>query len=74
MTDEEELKHLNELNKKLKTIVGSLLAEKTGFPFICGMGEVDPKTGLPNMVMICPAYGSDIVAIYKLEKSGNAEW
>ena len=33
-------------------------------PFICGVGEYPEGDSLPKMVMVCPAMGSDYVAVY----------
>jgi len=45
-------------------------------PFICGnIGEIDDD-GLPSAILVCPAYGSDDVAIYKKHMTipaGNEE-
>lgn len=56
----ETLKRDNEkLQEELKRLFG---IER---PFICGnIGEVT-EDGLPESILVCPAYGSDDVAIYK---------
>ena len=70
MTDEEY-----ELFQKLKKIWFHSQAEKTGTFFICGeCGEHD-RMVLPEMIMVCPAYGLDGMAIYTKTKDYSApEW
>lgn len=50
-------------------------AEKTGAFFICGQaGEVDAM-GLPEHILVCPAYGADGMAMYTMSKPYSApEW
>lgn len=55
---------LEEENKKLKNILGSLFPEISGFYFICGEGGNKDSLGLPEQILICPAHGSDYIALY----------
>jgi hypothetical protein len=54
-----------ELFTKLKKIWFHDQAEKTGMYFICGEGGEHDGMGLPEMIMVCPAYGADGFAVYK---------
>lgn len=56
---------LYEENKRLKAIISSLVPDKLAGPFICGASSVQSNDGLAERYHICPAYGSDVVAIYK---------
>ncbi len=44
--------------------VGHLLTERINHMFICGAGQYDDGDSLPRSVSVCPAYGSDYVAIF----------
>lgn len=70
---EGELKKLRKLNEIIRHEV---LAEKLGnIYFIAGgLGAID-KNGLPDKLMICPAYGVDWMQIYhKTEETFGTEW
>ena len=70
ITDEEY-----ELFQKLKKIWFHSQAENTGTFFICGEGGEHDRMGLPEMIMVCPAYGLDGMAIYTKTKDYSApEW
>ena len=59
ITDEEY-----ELFEKLKTIWLHSVPEKSGHFFVCGeVGDKD-ASGLPEKIMVCPAYGLDGFAVY----------
>lgn len=74
---EGELKKLRELNELYKKIfIHSFGAERIGdVYFICGeMGQKD-KNGLPDKIMVCPAYGVDWFQVYeKTDKTHGPEW
>ena len=59
ITDEEY-----ELFTKLKKIWVHSVPEKSGLYFICGEGGDKDQMGLPQMILVCPAYGLDGMAIY----------
>ena len=59
ITDEEY-----ELFIKLMHIWKHSTPEKTGAFFICGEGGERDSMGLPEMIMVCPAYGLDGFAMY----------
>ena len=64
-----------ELFQKLTKIWFHSQAEKTGTFFICGEGGDHDRMGLPEMIMVCPAYGLDGMAVYTKAKSYSApEW
>jgi len=59
ITDEEY-----ELFEKLKTIWLHSVPEKSGHYFVCGdVGDRD-ASGLPEKILVCPAYGLDGFAVY----------
>ena len=59
---EGELKKLRRLEMIIKHEV---LAEKLSTYFICG--ELGPKdsSGLPDKILVCPAYGVDFFHVYQ---------
>lgn len=68
ITDEEY-----ELFQKLKTILKHSKAEKLeGVYFICGESGEKDDVGLPEYISVCPAYGSDGIAMYKKHKDYSA--
>lgn len=70
ITDEEY-----DLFEKLKTIWKHSSPERTGAFFVCGEGGERDSMGLPEMIMVCPAYGLDGFAIYKKTTDYSApEW
>ena len=45
------------------------------YPFICAESGSKGKDGLPEKVIVCPAYGSEITAIYVKQGKGTApQW
>jgi hypothetical protein len=52
------------------------LAEKLGdIYFICGEGGSKNDNGLPQQILICPAYGVDWFQVYeRTDKSHGPEW
>lgn len=67
---------LRKLRKLEEIIKHEVLAEKLGdIYFIAGgVGEAD-FNGLPEKLMICPAYGVDWVQIYqKTDETVGTEW
>ena len=68
----EELEKRYELYRK---ILQHTLADKTGVFFICGESGKKDDLGLPDMIMVCPTYGSDIVQYYRKEgDAGTVGW
>ena len=53
------------LFENLKKIWKHSTPEKSGAFFVCGEGGEKDDMGLPEMIMVCPAYGLDGFAIYK---------
>jgi hypothetical protein len=70
---EGELRKLRRLNEIIKHEV---LAEKLGdIYFICGEGGIKDLNGLPDKLMICPAYGVDWFQVYqKTDVISGTEW
>jgi hypothetical protein len=62
---EGELRQLRESNEKFLKIFRHANAEKLeGVYFICGEGGEKDAMGLPEKILVCPAYGLDGMAIY----------
>jgi hypothetical protein len=62
------IEDLTEKNTKLKRILSHIFPDKSGKYFICGeLGK--HENDLPEMIVVCPMYGSDAVQIYR--KDGN---
>lgn len=61
-----------ELFQKLKKIWFHSVPDKSGSYFICGEGGDHDKMGLPEMIMVCPAYGLDGMAMYTMSKPYSA--
>ena len=60
ITDEEHV-----LFEKLKTILVHAQPDKfAGMFFICGEGGNKDTMGLPEKILVCPAYGLDGFAVY----------
>lgn len=62
------------LFERLKTIFIHAAPERSGMYFICGEGGEKDLTGLPERIMVCPAYGVDanLTKIYKrIDKDGT---
>jgi len=56
----------------LKKIWLHSVPEKSGKFFICGEGGEHDEFGLPEIILVCPAMGSNITAIYEKKKVGRA--
>lgn len=64
-----------ELFQKLKKIWIHSSPEKSGAFFICGEAGEKDELGLPKHILVCPAYGSDGMAMYTMSKPYSApEW
>jgi len=59
ITDEEY-----ELFERLKNIWMHSAPKQSGKYFICGEGGEKDQVGLPEKILVCPAYGSDGFAVY----------
>ena len=54
---------------------GKAFPEKSGHFFICGEAGEKDSMGLPEKIMVCPAYGLDGFAVYKKDRDYDApEW
>lgn len=62
------IEELTEENTKLKRILSHIFPDLSGKYFICGESG-NKQNELPEMIMVCPMYGSDAVQIYR--KDGN---
>jgi len=64
-----------QLYQKLLKIWKHSSPEKTGAYFICGEAGEKDDLGLPEYIHVCPSYGLDGIASYKLHKDYSApEW
>lgn len=60
-----EIERLQAENDRLKAMIRHAVADRTGVYFICGEGGTKDDLGLPEIILVCPAYGADGFAIYK---------
>lgn len=67
-THEDCLKVAETLNR-VKTAIIHERPEDTGAYFITGESDEKGPDGLPERIMICPAYGLNGVAVYKKERN-----
>lgn len=67
ITDEEY-----ELFQKMQKIWLHSVPERSGLYFICGEAGERDQMGLPEHILICPAYGSDGMAMYTMSKPYSA--
>jgi hypothetical protein len=58
--------------EKYETILKHAMSEKTGVFFICGEAGEKDSMGLPEKIMVCPAYGLDGFASYKKDRDYDA--
>lgn len=63
--EKSELERLQAENDRLKAMIRHAVADRTGVYFICGEGGTKDDLGLPEIILVCPAYGADGFAIYK---------
>ena len=63
--EKSELERLQAENDRLKAMIRHAVADRTGVYFICGEGGTKDDIGLPEIILVCPAYGADGFAIYK---------
>jgi len=62
---EGELRQLREMNEKFINIFKHANPDKyNGVYFICGEGGEKDGMGLPEKILVCPAYGLDGLAVY----------
>jgi len=67
ITDEEY-----KLFQKLTKIWFHSQPERSGAFFICGeAGELD-ESGLPEYILVCPAYGVNVTAVYEKKMVGRS--
>jgi hypothetical protein len=59
----------------LKKIFLHATAEKRfGVYFICGEGGIKDANGLPENIMVCPAYGADVNTTVLYKKHGDSSY
>jgi len=68
----EEVLLLRKKVEKYETILRHAMSEKTGVFFICGEAGEKDSMGLPEKIMVCPAYGLDGFASYKKDRDYTA--
>jgi hypothetical protein len=60
------MKEITEEEYKIFMLLKQLHCDKLpDVPFICGMGGEKDLNGLPEIIMLCPSYGSDHIKAYK---------
>lgn len=75
MTEKLSYEEMEKRYELYRRIVQHILAEKTGHYFICGESGDKDDNGLPERIVVCPTYGSDLVQMYaKLGKTSGPEW
>jgi len=70
-----EIKELQDKYDKLLYIIKHSMPERyEGTFFICGEGGKHDENGLPEQILVCPAYGVDIdlTTVYERVKNGNS--
>ena len=67
-----QITSLESENEKLKNILRKAFPEKSGHFFICGEAGEKDSMGLPEKIMVCPAYGLDGFASYKKDRDYSA--
>jgi hypothetical protein len=70
MVTEIELKELQEEHAFMKETLAKLYGMDRSF--ICGSGSEVGQDGLPDLIMVCPAFGADGFAIYKKYRDYSA--
>jgi len=71
----EEVLLLRKKVEKYETILKHAVSEKTGVFFICGEAGEKDDMGLPEKIMVCPAYGLEGFAMYEKHTDYSApEW
>jgi len=67
---------LSKLRKVFAMINHTVCSEKFGnIYFICGEGGQKDDNGLPENILICPAYGVDWFQVYqKTDQTHGTEW
>ena len=68
----EEVLLLRKKVEKYETILRHAMSEKTGVFFICGEAGEKDSMGLPEKIMVCPAYGLDGFASYRKDRDYTA--
>ena len=66
----DELEHLRRENARLVEELKRLYGVDR--PFICGTAGNKGEDGMPEYVLVCPAYGADGMAMYKKFKDYSA--
>jgi len=66
----DELEHLRKENARLVEELKRLYGVDR--PFICGTAGNKGEDGMPEYVLVCPAYGADGMAMYKKFKDYSA--
>ena len=61
----EELQRLVKKCDEQATILKHVFPEPSNSLFICGQGGTIDNLGLPDNILICPKYGTDIIISYK---------
>lgn len=67
MDDKEYIEELQKIIRKYETLFEATIAKVPQGVFVCGRS--DEQDGyFPEKLIVCPAEGADITAVYKLER------
>jgi hypothetical protein len=70
-----ERDQLKQRCEKLSNILAKIFPEQSSHYFICGEAGEKDQSGLPLYLLVCPQYGLDGFATYKLDREYSApEW
>lgn len=59
-----EIERLKAKCDRQARILQAILPEQSGSFFICGSSDQKDSNGLPDRLIVCATYGSDVTAIY----------
>jgi len=68
---QEEIERLRDKCDKQATVLKAAFPEQSGGFFICGESGEKDRNGMPNKLLVCPAYGLDWFVVYKKQPSDD---
>lgn len=63
----DKVRELEAYKEKAQWLFDQIRFETSGQPFICGVIDNGDKFKMPDVFLICPAYGSDAIYRYRRE-------
>lgn len=63
-----EIEKLKKENETLKKVLRHVFPEISDYYFICGEGGKKDFHGLPERIVVCPKYGSEVIVTYRRDK------